>query len=34
MVLEGNDLGQAVWRASGYEPQDNWRRWVKPVGDQ
>jgi ribosomal protein S18 acetylase RimI-like enzyme len=32
MVLEGNLLGQSVWRAAGYRPQDNWRRWVKPVG--
>ena len=31
MVLEGNDLGQAIWRTAGYHPQDNWRRWVKPV---
>jgi ribosomal protein S18 acetylase RimI-like enzyme len=32
MVLEGNDLGQAVWRAAGYAPQPNWRRWVRPLG--
>jgi ribosomal protein S18 acetylase RimI-like enzyme len=31
MVLEGNDLGQALWRGTGYEPQENWRRWVKPL---
>jgi ribosomal protein S18 acetylase RimI-like enzyme len=29
MVLDGNDLGQDLWRASGYREQDNWRRWVK-----
>jgi ribosomal protein S18 acetylase RimI-like enzyme len=29
MVLEGNDLGQAAWRALGYAPQPQWRRWVK-----
>jgi ribosomal protein S18 acetylase RimI-like enzyme len=32
MVLEGNDLGQAIWRAAGYAPQDDWRRWVKTLG--
>jgi ribosomal protein S18 acetylase RimI-like enzyme len=31
MVLEGNELGQSLWRAAGYQPQDNWRRWVRPV---
>jgi ribosomal protein S18 acetylase RimI-like enzyme len=31
MVLEGNQLGQTIWRASGYRPQEEWRRWVKPV---
>ncbi|MEX0427102.1 GNAT family N-acetyltransferase [Nocardioides sp. DS6] len=31
MVLEGNDLGQSLWRSSGYTPQPEWRRWVKPV---
>ena len=31
MVLEGNDLGQSLWGAAGYAPQDEWRRWVKPV---
>jgi ribosomal protein S18 acetylase RimI-like enzyme len=29
MVLDGNDLGQQLWRASGYSRQDDWRRWVK-----
>jgi ribosomal protein S18 acetylase RimI-like enzyme len=29
MVLDSNDLGQNLWRASGYGRQDNWRRWVK-----
>jgi ribosomal protein S18 acetylase RimI-like enzyme len=32
MVLEGNELGQAVWRVSGYTPQAQWRRWVRPAG--
>jgi ribosomal protein S18 acetylase RimI-like enzyme len=31
MVLEGNDLGQSLWRSSGYTPQAQWRRWVKPA---
>jgi ribosomal protein S18 acetylase RimI-like enzyme len=29
MVLDGNDLGQHLWRASDYSRQDDWRRWVK-----
>ena len=32
MVLDGNDLGQSLWRASGYHKQDDWRRWVKGLG--
>lgn len=31
MVLEGNELGQALWQASGYVHQAEWRRWIKPV---
>lgn len=31
MVLEGNELGQGLWRACGYQPQEEWRRWVKPL---
>ena len=31
MVLDSNNLGQNIWRASGYRRQDNWRRWVKPL---
>jgi ribosomal protein S18 acetylase RimI-like enzyme len=31
MVLEGNELGQALWQSSGYIPQAEWRRWIKPV---
>jgi hypothetical protein len=31
VVLEGNELGQALWQASGYMPQAEWRRWIKPV---
>jgi ribosomal protein S18 acetylase RimI-like enzyme len=32
MVLEGNELGQALWRAEGYVAQEEWRRWVLPLG--
>ena len=28
MVLDGNELGEAIWRSSGYTPQPEWRRWV------
>ncbi len=31
MVLDGNELGQSVWRARGFERQHRWGRWVKPV---
>lgn len=31
MVLDGNELGQAVWRAWGFTRQERWGRWVKPV---
>ncbi len=31
MVLDDNELGQSLWRGAGYERQENWRRWVKPV---
>lgn len=31
MVLDGNDLGERIWRAAGYTRQDDWGRWVKPV---
>ena len=29
MVLEHNELGQWAWRAAGYAPEPQWRRWVK-----
>jgi ribosomal protein S18 acetylase RimI-like enzyme len=32
MVLDRNDLGQALWRAAGYRRQADWRRWVKELG--
>lgn len=31
MVLEGNELGAAVWRARGYTTQHEWRWWVRPA---
>ena len=31
MVLEGNTLGQVAWEAAGYRPQQQWRRWTKPL---
>ena len=31
MVLEDNDLGHTLWDASGYAPQQEWRRWVRPL---
>lgn len=32
MVLEGNELGQSIWRAAGFASQEQWRRWVRPTG--
>ncbi|MGW4546406.1 GNAT family N-acetyltransferase [Streptomyces violaceorubidus] len=29
MVLVRNERAQHAWRAAGYEPQEQWRRWVK-----
>jgi len=29
MVLEDNALGRAAWNALGYQPQHEWRRWIK-----
>ena len=31
MVFAPNELGQQLWRAHGYQPQQDWRRWVKPL---
>ncbi len=33
MVLERNESGQQAWRAAGYGPEEQWRRWVKPLTD-
>ncbi|WP_415949563.1 GNAT family N-acetyltransferase [Streptomyces sp. KLOTTS4A1] len=32
MVLERNGTGQRAWAAGGYAREDQWRRWVKPLG--
>ncbi|MBT2414988.1 GNAT family N-acetyltransferase [Streptomyces sp. ISL-12] len=29
MVLVRNERAQHAWRAAGYEPEEQWRRWVK-----
>jgi ribosomal protein S18 acetylase RimI-like enzyme len=31
MVFAPNELGQQLWRAHSYQPQQDWRRWVKPI---
>jgi ribosomal protein S18 acetylase RimI-like enzyme len=31
MVLVRNERAGHAWRAAGYEPQEQWRRWVKPL---
>ncbi|MFS8200089.1 GNAT family N-acetyltransferase [Streptomyces sp. CWNU-52B] len=31
MVLRRNETAHHAWRAAGYEPQEQWRRWVKPL---
>ncbi|MCT9088522.1 GNAT family N-acetyltransferase [Streptomyces sp. ASQP_92] len=31
MVLVRNETAQHAWRAAGYGPQEQWRRWVKPL---
>ncbi|WP_328441749.1 GNAT family N-acetyltransferase [Streptomyces sp. NBC_00444] len=33
MVLEHNETAHHAWRAAGYAPQEQWRRWVKPFGE-
>ncbi|GGS97910.1 hypothetical protein GCM10010254_17300 [Streptomyces chromofuscus] len=30
-VLTRNVTAQHAWRAAGYSPQEQWRRWVKPL---
>ncbi|MFI1676034.1 GNAT family N-acetyltransferase [Streptomyces sp. NPDC020607] len=31
MVLEVNEQAQQAWAAAGYEREDHWRRWTKPL---
>ncbi|WP_330302965.1 MULTISPECIES: GNAT family N-acetyltransferase [unclassified Streptomyces] len=33
MVLQRNETAQHAWRAAGYGPEEQWRRWVKPLTD-
>jgi ribosomal protein S18 acetylase RimI-like enzyme len=31
MVLVRNETAHHAWGAAGYEPEEQWRRWVKPL---
>ena len=31
MVLDDNEQAHRIWRACGYQPQDEWSRWIKPL---
>jgi ribosomal protein S18 acetylase RimI-like enzyme len=31
MVLQRNETAQHAWAAAGYAPEEQWRRWVKPL---
>ncbi|MEU9589059.1 GNAT family N-acetyltransferase [Streptomyces sp. NPDC048193] len=33
MVLVRNEQAQHAWRAAGYAPEEQWRRWVRPLTD-
>ncbi|MEU6140979.1 GNAT family N-acetyltransferase [Streptomyces sp. NPDC047081] len=33
MVLTRNETAHHAWRAAGYTPEEQWRRWVKPLAD-
>ncbi|MFH9675945.1 GNAT family N-acetyltransferase [Streptomyces sp. NPDC017405] len=33
MVLVRNASAHHAWKAAGYGPQEEWRRWVKPLTD-
>jgi ribosomal protein S18 acetylase RimI-like enzyme len=33
MVLQRNETAHRAWRAAGYAPEEQWRRWVKPLTD-
>ncbi|MFR9792470.1 GNAT family N-acetyltransferase [Streptomyces sp. MB22_4] len=34
MVLVRNERAQHAWSAAGYGPEEQWRRWVKPLTDR
>ena len=31
MVLERNETAHGAWAAAGFQREDHWRRWVKPL---
>jgi ribosomal protein S18 acetylase RimI-like enzyme len=31
VVLHRNELAHHAWRAAGYAPEEQWRRWAKPL---
>ncbi|MEU9124517.1 GNAT family N-acetyltransferase [Streptomyces sp. NPDC048506] len=31
MVLEANELAHHAWAAAGYQREEQWRRWTKPL---
>lgn len=31
MVLDDNQQAHRLWSASGYHPQEEWSRWIKPL---
>ncbi|MFJ9866953.1 GNAT family N-acetyltransferase [Streptomyces sp. NPDC101165] len=33
MVLVRNETAHHAWRAAGYAPEEQWRRWTKPLTD-
>ncbi|AKJ14619.1 GCN5 family acetyltransferase [Streptomyces incarnatus] len=33
MVLVRNATAHHAWSAAGYDPEEHWRRWVKPLTD-
>ncbi|WP_031485957.1 GNAT family N-acetyltransferase [Streptomyces bicolor] len=33
MVLQRNETAHHAWRAAGYAPEEQWRRWVKYLTD-
>ncbi|GAA1006139.1 GNAT family N-acetyltransferase [Streptomyces thermogriseus] len=33
MVLTRDETAHRAWRAAGYRPEEQWRRWVRPLAD-